>query len=198
MDDLEQTQRLMERFQAECALCEPGTKVPFRTLGDDWLRTNDPEIVGRHVRDGGNVALMTGRHAGLAVIDPDHLELWAPVLGFLGPPAREWVETGSGRRHSYIRWETDLPAKIRTRDGRIIGELQRGGPDGTRRQAIMLPPSLHPSGRRYRWLVDPGAEPVSPLSPAWRHYLWNTTPPHLRLVGGLPPLTLSQRSRVLR
>ena len=157
---LDRTVAFMERFQAPIVLCEPGSKAPCRTPDDEWRVSRDPAEVRDHVGHGGNVALMTGRQAGLAVFDPDHLEPWQRIVRDYGRPATEWVQTGSGRRHLYTRWEPDLPAKIRDGAGGIIGEIQRGGPDGTRRQAVMLPPSRHPSGAPYAWLPSiPGASP---------------------------------------
>ena len=171
MTDLDRTLRFMERFHAPIVLCEPGTKVPVRTPDDDWAIAWDPAEVREHVASGGNIALKTGREAGLAVFDPDRPEPWAHIVRFVGSPAPAWVETGSGRQHMYAKWEPALPAKLRDGRGNIVGELQRGGPDGMRRQAVMLPPSRHPSGRPYEWLVDPEREPLTAIPPEWRRWL---------------------------
>jgi hypothetical protein len=186
VDDLDRTLALMARFGAPVVLCEPGTKAPCRRPDDEWQTTTDPAEVRAHVAGGGNIALMTGRQAGLAVFDPDRPEPWERIVRRYGPPAPEWVETGSGRRHAYARWEPDLPAKLRDGAGAIIGEIQRGGADGTRRQAVMLPPSRHPSGAPYAWLVDPERAPVEPIPREWRQWLWHSTPAHLRLLNGAP------------
>jgi hypothetical protein len=130
-----------------------------------WDVTTDVDRVSRHLRAGGNVGLLCSESNGVAVLDPDQLLPWAEMIDALGQPAAAWVETGSGKLHYYVKWEPDLPAKLEWERG-IIGEVQRG--PGL--QQIVIPPSLHPSGRRYRWIVDPVHQPLESLPGEWRAY----------------------------
>jgi hypothetical protein len=156
---------MVERRNFNVVLLAPQDKKP--PLGRRWQVTNDPRVVDRHLRSGGNLGLVAGERNGVAILDPDELLCWADMIDTLGQPCAPWVETGSGKLHYYIAWEPGLPAKL-TWPGVIIGEIQRG--PGL--QQAVVPPSVHPkTGRAYRWLVDPVTEPLPELPGEWRAYL---------------------------
>jgi hypothetical protein len=137
-----------------------------RPVHKPWPTTQDPEVVERHVHGGENVGLLCGPASGVAVLDCDDPAAWeelSDTLGRLNP----WVRTGSGKYHYPIVFEPDLPAKVVWR-GAIIGELQRG--DGNQ-QLVVLPPSIHPNGQPYTWLVEPHAQTLAPLPGLWRAFL---------------------------
>jgi hypothetical protein len=131
--------------------------------------TSDDAALRAHVSRGGNVGLVCGpapSASGVAVLDFDDAGAAAEMMSALGrlPPT---VRTGSGKGHVYVRWEDGLPAKIRWH-GVVVGEVQRGG--ANRLQHVVMPPSVHPCGEPYRWLLDPRLEP--PALPAeWRAHL---------------------------
>ncbi len=112
-----------------------------------------------------NVGIVTGKVSGLAVLDCD------PRHGAIGSlaalerahgalPLTLEAVTGGGGRHIYFA----LPrAWLRNRVGLAPGlDLRAEG------GLVVAPPSLHPSGRRYRWRAgrDPGATPPAPM-PGW-------------------------------
>jgi hypothetical protein len=112
-----------------------------------------------------NLAIVTGRVSGLVVldVDPRHgglasLEHWEQERGEL--PHTLEVLTGGGGRHLYF---SHPGGELRNRVGLAPGIDLRG--DGG---IVVAPPSVHPSGGRYRWL--PGHAPdectAAPL-PAW-------------------------------
>ena len=112
-----------------------------------------------------NVGIVTGRISGLVVvdIDPAHggndsLEAIAREHG----PLREGLEaaTGGGGRHFYFS-HPGVP--VPNRVGLYPGIDVRG--DGG---CVVAPPSVHPSGGRYRWVSPrgPGEEGLPDL-PAW-------------------------------
>lgn len=109
-----------------------------------------------------NVGIVTGKISGLVVMDVDPAHGGADSLARLErlhgalPPT---VEAASGGgRHLYFRHpDRDVPNRV----GLAAGIDLRG--DGG---LVVAPPSLHPSGRRYRWVRAPGAQALAPL-PRW-------------------------------
>jgi hypothetical protein len=157
-------------------LLAPRSKRPS---GKRWRLTQDSGVAVQHVRQGGNLGLLCGPRSGIAVLDPDRAA-WADMVEALGQPVHPWVETGSGKLHYYVTWQSGLPAKL-TWGGAAIGEIQRG--PGL--QQVVLPPSEHPgTGRMYRWLVSPAVSPLQPLPPSWVEHL--TLQTNLHRVTGTP------------
>jgi len=129
-------------------------------------RAGPEEIKGwfRHWRDA-NVGIVTGSISRLIVldIDPKHggddaLAELESRHGPLGPTVE--VLTGGGGRHFYF---ASPDGEIRNRAGLAQGIDLRG--DGG---YIVAPPSIHPSGRPYRWIAGhaPDECPMAPM-PRW-------------------------------
>jgi hypothetical protein len=114
-----------------------------------------------------NVAIVTGSLSGLVVldIDPRHggkesLKKLERKHGSL-PETMESI-TGGGGRHLYF----SHPGGVITNRANIEPGLDLRGDGG----CIVAPPSVHPSGKPYRWKKghSPGEIEVSPL-PDWLH-----------------------------
>jgi len=95
-----------------------------------------------------NVGIVTGRVSGLVVVDVDPRHGGEEALAALerehGPlPRSVEAETGGGGRHLYLAHPGGV---VRNRVGLAPGIDVRG--DGG---VVVAPPSVHPSGRRYRW-----------------------------------------------
>lgn len=112
-----------------------------------------------------NVAIVTGRVSGLVVLDVDPQHEGEASLAELerehGPlPMTVEAVSGGGGRHLYF---AHPGGEIHNRAGLAPGIDLRG--DGG---LIVAPPSIHPSGRPYRW--RPGHDPdhmrLAPL-PHW-------------------------------
>ncbi len=112
-----------------------------------------------------NLAVVTGGISGIVVVDIDPRHDGAESLAAL--EARhgalpETVEsaTGGGGRHVYF---AHPGREVRNRVGLAPGIDMRG--DGG---CIIVPPSVHPSGKRYRWKPGraPGQIELAPL-PVW-------------------------------
>lgn len=112
-----------------------------------------------------NIAVVTGEVSGLVVLDVDPKHGGERALAALearhGPlPTSVEAVTGGGGRHVYF---AHPGREVRNRTGLAPGIDLRG--DGG---VIVVPPSLHPSGRRYRWKRGraPDDLPLAPL-PVW-------------------------------
>ena len=112
-----------------------------------------------------NVAIVTGAISGLVVldIDPEH-DGEGSLAGLIqehGPlPRTIEATTGGGGRHLYFSHPGGL---VRNKVGLAPGIDLRG--DGG---CVVAPPSIHASGKSYRWLSGhaPGQIPLAAM-PAW-------------------------------
>jgi hypothetical protein len=112
-----------------------------------------------------NVGIVTGRVSGLVVVDVDPRHGGGAALRALErahgalPPTVESA-TGGGGRHLYF---AHPGGRVRNRVGLVPGIDLRG--DGG---VVVAPPSVHPSGRRYRWKRGraPGEAALAEL-PRW-------------------------------
>lgn len=96
-----------------------------------------------------NVGIATGPESGLVVLDVDDRHDGSESLRALGDLRRTaTVQTGGGR-HYYFRLPVDLD--IRNSAGKLGPGLDIRAAGGY----VVAPPSMHVSGARYKWLVDP-------------------------------------------
>lgn len=118
----------------------------------EWFRT----------RKNANVAVVTGALSGLVVLDidiahggEDSLRQLETRHGAL--PVTVEAITGSGGRHFYF---AHPGGSVRNRAGLVPGIDLRG--DGG---CVVAPPSLHRSGKPYRWRKGraPGEVPLAPM-----------------------------------
>ena len=116
-------------------------------------------------RPDANLAIVTGAVSGLVVldVDPRHggsasLARWERRHGAL--PRSVEAKTGGGGRHLYF---AHPGGEVRNRVGLAPGLDLRG--DGG---VVVAPPSLHPSGKRYRWLRGHAPDKTRPAElPDW-------------------------------
>jgi hypothetical protein len=110
-----------------------------------------------------NVGIVTGHISGIVVVDVDPRHGGQQSLADLerehGPlPRTAEVATGGGGRHLYfVHRGALLHNRVGLRPG--IDLRAEGG-------CVVAPPSVHPSGRRYAWVVAPHDAPPADL-PAW-------------------------------
>ena len=112
-----------------------------------------------------NVGVVTGAISGLLVLDVDPGHGGAASLDRLtqrnGPlPAAPEAATGGGGRHLYF---AHPDGRVANRAGLADGIDLRG--DGG---YVVAPPSVHPSGRPYRWLAGRSPDEIEPPpTPHW-------------------------------
>ena len=112
-----------------------------------------------------NIGLACGKPSNLFVIDIDGAEGEATLHkleGMHGPllPTREVITGRDGGRHVYYRLGKH---KVRNSASKLGAGLDVRGTGGY----VLLPPSIHPSGRPYSWSVD-SADHMA-LAPDWLH-----------------------------
>lgn len=138
------------------------------------------------------VGIATGRASGLFVLDVDlpegDLSLAALSVGDITPPHTPISATGGGGQHLLFAWPE--PCNVGTSAGKLGKGLDVRGDGG----CIVAPPTIHESGRAYRWLIGPEV----PLADAPRWLLAalstarapRTADPRLRSVGDAIPLKM--------
>ncbi len=158
---------------------KPGHKRPPMTAWQN-AATTDPQIIRNWYtglyHDHG-IGIATG-HAGLFVIDIDEHHPEASGTDTLeqltethGPLPDTWeVQTGSGGRHLYYH----SPIPISNDAGRKLGPgIDIRGTGGQ----VLAPPTIHPNGRPYNWLIGhhPDDLPLA-QAPGWLLQLLTPTP----------------------
>ncbi|MCL6478502.1 MAG: bifunctional DNA primase/polymerase [Peptococcaceae bacterium] len=137
-----------------------------RPLLPSWTEYQSRRATDEEIREwwsrwpGANLGVATGAVSGLVVLDFDG----PAAVDFAkrnGVPPTPCVSTGKGW-HLYFQ-HPGQPASNATALGGIKGLDVRG--DGG---YVVAPPSIHPSGRQYRWIKgrSPGDLPLAPC-PTW-------------------------------
>ena len=130
--------------------CLPRGKEPAIKRGFHAATTN-PETIKRYWRIADrNIGIPTGSVSGVWILDVDGEDGEATLRGLrarLGalPRTRE-VITGGGR-HLWFRYTGPIPSTADTRIGAGVHTRGDGG-------YVVVPPSVHASGRIYQWSVD--------------------------------------------
>lgn len=128
----------------------------------------DPETVRGWWRrwPDANIGVATGGRSGIVVLDLDGPEGIAAAKRMATPhggmPRTLMARTGSGGVHLFFRWDPARPLGNRVA---LVPKVDFRGEGG----CVIAAPSLHRSGRRYRWALPegtPAIEHVLPL-PDW-------------------------------
>jgi hypothetical protein len=150
--------------------CESVGKHPVHPLAPHGLHdaTCRVETVGDWWRSvpRANVGIRTGAESGLAVVDVDGLAGRIALEALVAahePLQARWARTGSGGWHAYLAHPGGI---VPSSAGRLGDGLDVRGEGGY----VVAPPSLHRSGRRYRWVEDElvaAARAALPVMPGW-------------------------------
>ena len=133
--------------------CRPRDKIPTvagwqtRRLGDEDLRAE--------VGERSNLGVALGDQPGglrLVVIDCDGARWLQWALDRFPPPVLMTQNSPDSGGHLWYAWDGPMPRK------RVLGrdehEKHSNAQLLTEGAQVVVPPSIHPSGRAYRWLVD--------------------------------------------
>ncbi len=161
-----------ETLHAALAYAKAGwSVVPMVPKGKQpllpWLEFQERRAAAAEIRDWfrrwpeANIAVVTGAISGIVVldIDPRHggeasLDLLSDDVGPI--PSTVEALTGGGGRHLYF---AHPGPPLRNRAGLRPGLDLRG--DGG---IVIVPPSLHPSGRRYAWAAGRSPQEAEPAA----------------------------------
>lgn len=125
---------------------QPGGKTPLTRHGLKEATSDTATVEGwwRQWPDA-NVGIATGEPSGIAVIDVDDIDSLAELEASDGPlPATLTAETGGGGLHLVYRRPT---GGVRNSASKLAPGIDIRGDGGY----IVAPPSIHSSGRHYRW-----------------------------------------------
>jgi hypothetical protein len=130
-----------------------------RPVGAAWQTrsTGDVAAVSEWLAARANVGLLLGPASGVIDIEfdtPEGREQLA-ALGLLDADTPTW-QSARGE-HRLFRWEGWMPECGCRKLDRIEARI-----GGLAAQSV-LPPSVHPTGASYKWLIRPGDAPVASL-----------------------------------
>lgn len=139
---------------------KPGGKAPLVKWRDQ--STTEPDKIEQFWRrwPKANIGLDCGK-AGLYVIDadgPEGITEWNQIADAGELHGQVSQETGGGGLQIFFRNPNQLPNTAKV----IAQHIDTRGFGGY----VIIPPSKHPSGRRYEWVIPPGAAPLITL-PEW-------------------------------
>lgn len=128
-----------------------------RPLGAGWQHkaTGDMEAVDSWYAAGSNVGLLLGPASGVVDVeydDPAGREQLA-AFGILDIPTPTWRSARG--EHRLFRWEPWMPAAAVVHADDL--EIRIGG----RAAQSVLPPSRHPDGSQYQWIIRPVDCPIA-------------------------------------
>jgi Bifunctional DNA primase/polymerase, N-terminal/Primase C terminal 1 (PriCT-1) len=142
--------------------CRPREKEPATAHGCKDA-TSDPDIIQGWWREwpDANLAVATGAVSNVLVLDIDGLDAEAQLrrLEANHGPLPATVESITARgRHLFFQYPEQ---PVRNSAGKLAPGIDVRGEGGY----VLVPPSIHPSGRRYCWSVDSG-KAIAP-APEW-------------------------------
>jgi len=150
---------------------QPASKRPFikawqRAATDQWKQIT----AWWDQWPAANVGVCLGEGSGILDLECDSPKAEQEYLAlFDGDPPVTATYQGQRGKHRLFRWRNDLPGGAVVK----LGDIEvRTGNGGKGAQSV-FPPSIHPSGVLYQWLVPPGDCPPAALPDAILARLWN-------------------------
>jgi len=133
--------------------CGSAGKHPHGKLAPHGVKnaTLDESVVKNWCSQSINIGIATGVDSCLAVLDVDPKNGGDKSLRQFNIPRTLEVITGSGGRHIYFKCPQGN--EVRNSAGTLGDGLDTRADGGY----VVAPPSLHSSGRQYRWKIDPRA-----------------------------------------
>jgi hypothetical protein len=157
-----------------------------RPAGDDWQHraSCDPEVIRRRwaFTPTYNVGVQLGPQSGIIDVECDSASAEQALGELLGdnPPVVPTFQAKRGK-HRLFSWQPDLPWPDKA-VFKFRGIEFKTGNGGKGTQSV-FPPSVHPEGAVYRWLVGPDEADPAPLPARALAALSGGEAPKVRLQG---------------
>lgn len=117
----------------------------------------------KKIRIGDNIGVLTGKVSNIIVvdIDSDGMKTWKKWIKQYGGIETPITKTGDGL-HIFFKYDKDIKNKIKIEvDGKKVGiDVYTDG------KQVVMPPSVHPNGKKYKWLKSPEKYEIIKL-PDW-------------------------------
>jgi hypothetical protein len=138
--------------------CKPQSKKPATPNGFKDA-TTDPQTIRRWWSDNPdyNVAIRTGKESNLIVLDVDEGGEQTLKDNGWNATATVTIKTGKGFHHYYKHPGGTISTKVRLAEG--IDVKADGG-------YVLAPPSVHPNGSAYEWIIGPQDAAIAD-APEW-------------------------------
>lgn len=133
--------------QAGFSVVPLGGKKPLIEWKEFQTRRATPEEIKTwcELENITGIGIVTGRISNLVVLD---VEKDGDISGREIPPTVS-VESGGGGKHFYFKYPSNMSIRSLGHQGLgLKGDLRSDGGQ------VVAPPSLHPSGNRYKWILD--------------------------------------------
>ncbi len=153
------------------AKCSDAGKHPLPRNGLH-AATTDGDSIQRWWRSSNcGIGLATGEASGVWVVDVDQKGdgalAWTELLAHhndMRPPSNVWSTTGGGGEHWFFEWDSKEP--VRNSASKIATGIDVRGEGGF----VVLPPSIHRSGRAYEWGLCVDLDGPRCMSPQWLYH----------------------------
>jgi len=144
--------------------CVPKDKKPLVKWAD-VATTEDNMLAGWwDLTPAANIGIACGKRSGIVVVDVDadhdgFESLAELAINYGALPDTPMTKTGSGGRHIFFKHPG---IEIRNSAGKLGRGIDVRGDGGY----VVAPPSVHPNGNRYEWIVKPSQCPLADM-PEW-------------------------------
>ncbi|UQD53395.1 hypothetical protein C0971_16235 [Bacillus methanolicus] len=92
-----------------------------------------------------NIGILTGKVSNCIVVDFDCMETYQKLEQKYGPFPRTWTVESSRGRHLYFNYDETIASCTPIPHVDILSDKKQ----------VVAPPSIHPSGKKYKWLISP-------------------------------------------
>lgn len=130
-----------------------------RPLGAAWQTksTDSLEAITGWLKAGHNLGLLLGPESGVVDVEFDEADGLDQLSAFGVLDLRTPTWRSARGEHRLFRWESWMPTAAVVKAGSL--EIRLGG----RAAQSVLPPSAHPAGGRYEWILPPSEVAIAPF-----------------------------------